>query len=361
MIWTGVVLSKSEIRKRCKKHGQCKTCETKCFEKHIFKTIPITGNDVLEGQCLRCYPLSASQLTSQKNQSLAKSDRSSWKCRSRGELFRTHSSDKSSFSGKSDSATYYRTSKSISASVVAMVDNPIPTHITYQEQFIQEQEKDNFEKCSLSGKSNSATCYRTSKSISKLVLSMVNTAIPVRIIHEQFVIEENGGEDDGNSSFSGMSDNATCNRLYKSNSTSVVSFAIPTHIRYCELFTIEEEEDVSSNLVPVPVNTRSKLPINSAIFSQTIEVAADLQSQQEYRAQKSTGADVDHEQQNIYSCNSVTYNSLLSYCELFTIEEEEDVSSNLVTVPVNTRSKLPTNSAIFNQIGCCRLTIAARV
>jgi len=311
------LLSKSQIRKQCKKHGQCKTCGTKCFEKRLFKIIPLTVNDeVLEGRCLRCYPLTASPHTSQKKKTLMKSGRLSRRYRRMGMLFRTHCSDTSSFSGKSESATYYRTSKSISRSVTSVVDTAIPTEIAYQEFATEEQEEGDVGNSSFSGKSDSATCYRASKSISKSVVSVVDTAIPAQITYQDFLIEEEEEDGSNSSTSSGNSESAICNHAHKSSSTSAVSVAntaIPTHITYCELFVIgeEEEEDVSSKLVPIPVNTKSKRPTNSAIYNQTIEFAAELQSQQDYRVQKSTGAEVGHEQEILSSCTSLTYNSIL--------------------------------------------------
>jgi hypothetical protein len=53
----GQVLSKSELISRRERNGECITCGQKCFNKKLFKMIPITiPGVVLEGRCLACNP-----------------------------------------------------------------------------------------------------------------------------------------------------------------------------------------------------------------------------------------------------------------------------------------------------------------
>jgi len=85
---SGSVLSVSEMRERRKKRGECENCGERCFEKHLFKTIPITVNKkVLDGRCLRCTPHSVNETTAYSNSSLKKSARLGWK---REKLHRNH-------------------------------------------------------------------------------------------------------------------------------------------------------------------------------------------------------------------------------------------------------------------------------
>ncbi|KAL3794129.1 hypothetical protein HJC23_012836 [Cyclotella cryptica] len=53
----GQVLTKSELISRRERNGECVTCGQKCFNKKLFKMVPITiPGVVLEGRCLACNP-----------------------------------------------------------------------------------------------------------------------------------------------------------------------------------------------------------------------------------------------------------------------------------------------------------------
>ncbi|GKY96904.1 hypothetical protein MPSEU_000649300 [Mayamaea pseudoterrestris] len=55
---SGSVLSRQELENQRRKRGECVTCGRKCFQKKLFKLIPITEEDrVLEGRCLKCKPI----------------------------------------------------------------------------------------------------------------------------------------------------------------------------------------------------------------------------------------------------------------------------------------------------------------
>lgn len=55
---TGSVMTKSELEEQRRKRGECLTCGRKCFQKKLFKMIPITDHGrVLNGRCLNCKPL----------------------------------------------------------------------------------------------------------------------------------------------------------------------------------------------------------------------------------------------------------------------------------------------------------------
>ena len=55
---TGSVMSRAELEEQRRKRGECVTCGRKCFQKKIFKMIPITDHGrVLNGRCLNCHPL----------------------------------------------------------------------------------------------------------------------------------------------------------------------------------------------------------------------------------------------------------------------------------------------------------------
>jgi hypothetical protein len=55
---TGSVMSKEELESQRRKRGECVTCGRKCFQKKLFKMIPITEHgQVLQGRCLNCKPL----------------------------------------------------------------------------------------------------------------------------------------------------------------------------------------------------------------------------------------------------------------------------------------------------------------
>jgi hypothetical protein len=59
---TGSVMSKSELEELRRKRGECTTCGRKCFQKRLFKMIPITDHGkVLNGRCLNCKPLDATE------------------------------------------------------------------------------------------------------------------------------------------------------------------------------------------------------------------------------------------------------------------------------------------------------------
>jgi hypothetical protein len=55
---SGSVLSKSQLEEQRRKRGQCLSCGQQCFQKKLFKMIPLTLHGfVLEGRCLKCKPL----------------------------------------------------------------------------------------------------------------------------------------------------------------------------------------------------------------------------------------------------------------------------------------------------------------
>lgn len=57
---TGSVMSRAELEEQRRKRGECITCGRKCFVKKLFKMIPITDHGrVLNGRCLNCHPLDA--------------------------------------------------------------------------------------------------------------------------------------------------------------------------------------------------------------------------------------------------------------------------------------------------------------
>ena len=59
---TGSVMSRSELEELRRKRGECITCGRKCFQKKLFKMIPITDHGrVLNGRCLNCKPLDATE------------------------------------------------------------------------------------------------------------------------------------------------------------------------------------------------------------------------------------------------------------------------------------------------------------
>jgi len=58
---TGSVIPRKELEEVRKKRGQCIKCGRKCFKKKLFKMIPLDDDGrVLNGRCLRCNPLDAS-------------------------------------------------------------------------------------------------------------------------------------------------------------------------------------------------------------------------------------------------------------------------------------------------------------
>ena len=57
---SGSVMNKDQLEEQRRKRGQCLTCGQKCFQKKLFKLIPITEHGkVLDGRCLKCKPLEA--------------------------------------------------------------------------------------------------------------------------------------------------------------------------------------------------------------------------------------------------------------------------------------------------------------
>lgn len=60
----GQVLSKDELLLRRQRNGECQTCGQKCFQKKLFKMVPLTiPGEVLEGRCLACNPQDPSKET----------------------------------------------------------------------------------------------------------------------------------------------------------------------------------------------------------------------------------------------------------------------------------------------------------
>ena len=59
---TGSVMTSSELVELRRKRGECTNCGRKCFQKRLFKMIPITDHGrVLNGRCLNCKPLDATE------------------------------------------------------------------------------------------------------------------------------------------------------------------------------------------------------------------------------------------------------------------------------------------------------------
>ncbi|KAI2510647.1 hypothetical protein MHU86_3758 [Fragilaria crotonensis] len=55
---SGSVMSKKQLEEQRRKRGQCLSCGQQCFQKKLFKLIPLTSHGcVLEGRCLKCKPL----------------------------------------------------------------------------------------------------------------------------------------------------------------------------------------------------------------------------------------------------------------------------------------------------------------
>lgn len=62
---TGSVMSRAQLEEQRRKRGECITCGRKCFQKKLFKSIPITEHGlVLNGRCLNCHPLTCKDNTS---------------------------------------------------------------------------------------------------------------------------------------------------------------------------------------------------------------------------------------------------------------------------------------------------------
>ena len=54
-------MSRKQLEDQRRKRGECISCGRKCFQKKLFKTIPITDTGrVLNGRCLNCHPLDPS-------------------------------------------------------------------------------------------------------------------------------------------------------------------------------------------------------------------------------------------------------------------------------------------------------------
>ena len=57
---TGSVMTPAQRQEQRHKRGECITCGEKCFQKRLFKMVPITVHGkVLNGRCLNCRPLDA--------------------------------------------------------------------------------------------------------------------------------------------------------------------------------------------------------------------------------------------------------------------------------------------------------------
>mmetsp|Transcript_29896 Transcript_29896/g.45304 ORF Transcript_29896/g.45304 Transcript_29896/m.45304 type:complete len:793 (+) Transcript_29896:257-2635(+) len=57
---SGSVMNKRQLEEQRRKRGECLTCGEKCFQKKLFKLIPLTVDGVvLDGRCLKCKPLDA--------------------------------------------------------------------------------------------------------------------------------------------------------------------------------------------------------------------------------------------------------------------------------------------------------------
>lgn len=55
---TGSVMTPAQRQEQRRKRGECVTCGQKCFQKRLFKMVPITDHGkVLNGRCLNCLPL----------------------------------------------------------------------------------------------------------------------------------------------------------------------------------------------------------------------------------------------------------------------------------------------------------------
>eukprot|EP00566_Odontella_aurita_P031006 CAMPEP_0113563630 /NCGR_PEP_ID=MMETSP0015_2-20120614/21174_1 /TAXON_ID=2838 /ORGANISM="Odontella" /LENGTH=62 /DNA_ID=CAMNT_0000465629 /DNA_START=589 /DNA_END=773 /DNA_ORIENTATION=+ /assembly_acc=CAM_ASM_000160 len=51
-------MTRRELEEQRRKRGECLTCGRKCFQKKLFKMVPMTDHGkVLEGRCLNCKPL----------------------------------------------------------------------------------------------------------------------------------------------------------------------------------------------------------------------------------------------------------------------------------------------------------------
>jgi len=55
---SGSVMNKKQLEEQRRKRGECLTCGQKCFQKKLFKMVPLTMHGtVQEGRCLKCKPL----------------------------------------------------------------------------------------------------------------------------------------------------------------------------------------------------------------------------------------------------------------------------------------------------------------
>jgi len=176
----GSVLSRTEMRDRRKKRGKCETCGTKCFEKHLFKTIPITvENEVFEGRCLRCYPLSSSSRDDLKRSQSMRSMKKKGGVSSRmGKFFRTNSD-------KGHDA--FRTNNSTRSEFIR-------TNSDFDNLFDNMSVGNSVNNSSISLRSDEAICNRRASDRNLMANgSMVDTAIPTRITYPELVIEEDEG------------------------------------------------------------------------------------------------------------------------------------------------------------------------
>ena len=61
---TGSVMTPAQRQEQRRKRGECVTCGEKCFQKRLFKMVPITVHGkVLNGRCLNCRPLDTSEMS----------------------------------------------------------------------------------------------------------------------------------------------------------------------------------------------------------------------------------------------------------------------------------------------------------
>lgn len=58
---SGSVMNKTQLEEQRRRKGECLTCGQKCFQKKLFKMVPLTREgEVLDGRCLKCKPLDKS-------------------------------------------------------------------------------------------------------------------------------------------------------------------------------------------------------------------------------------------------------------------------------------------------------------
>mmetsp|Transcript_17439 Transcript_17439/g.20120 ORF Transcript_17439/g.20120 Transcript_17439/m.20120 type:complete len:895 (+) Transcript_17439:291-2975(+) len=57
---SGSVMNKKQLEEQRRKRGECLSCGQKCFQKKLFKMVPLTiHGSAFEGRCLKCRPLDA--------------------------------------------------------------------------------------------------------------------------------------------------------------------------------------------------------------------------------------------------------------------------------------------------------------